>query len=330
MLSKVIRRIILLTVVSACGLAGLQASCGSSSCPIETLSLESRNKGWFRVGYEFEYIDQDQLMEGTKKAHAHGGHSHHDEVYTVNRIHRLTGSYGFTDRLSADVTLPFVSRSHQHVHHHHGQDITDTWSFDGLGDLGVTGRYTLLKPMSWPELSLIAGVEFPTGKDEVANDGGAHAEPGITPGSKSYDVSSGLGLHKSFQAKTLSGQTATLPVFLVSTYRWNGKGEEDYRIGDVWTTNLGMNYPLASRLALLTQLNVLIKAHDGEGKTSEEVEKTGGEFVYVSPGLQYRIAGGLYASALVQIPVHQRVNETQLTSDYNYMFNLFYQFRKAE
>lgn len=330
MLSKFIRQIILLAAASACGLVQLQASCGSASCPIETLNSESRNKGWFRLGYEFEYIDQDQPRIKTREARVGEIHGHHDEVYTVNRIHRVTASHGFTDRLSADVVLPFISRSHQHVHHHHGTDITDTWSFDGLGDLAVTGRYSLLKPASWPELSLIAGVEFPTGKDEVTNGNGDHAEPSITPGSKSYDVSSGLGLHKAFHAKTLSGLTATLPVFLTSTYRWNGKGEEDYRIGDVWTTNAGLSYPVFSRLSALAQVNCLVKARDGKGKTYEEVQKTGGEFVYATPGLQYRIAGGLYALALVQIPVHQRVNQIQLTSDYNYMFNLFYQFKKAE
>jgi len=56
------------------------------------------------------------------------------------------------------------------------------------------------------------------------------------------------------------------------------------------------------------------------------VGKTGGEYVYYSPGLQVRW-GDWEWSNLVQIPIYQRVNQIQLTSDYNLLTNLSYKFR---
>jgi hypothetical protein len=213
-----------------------RASCGSASCPIETLGVESREKGWLRLGYEFEYIDQDQPRIGTHDADVGEIRGHHDEVYTVNRTHRLTASYAFTDRLSADAILPFISRSHSHIHHHGGDDIPETWNFDGLGDASLMGRYVFLKPesASRPSLGILTGVELPTGKHEVKNEDGDLAEPGITPGSGSTDWIMGLTSNQSLPGRTLAGEYATLPLFFTVTYKANGRGEDNYRLGDVY------------------------------------------------------------------------------------------------
>lgn len=46
------------------------ASCGSATCPFDTRSSFVSEKGLMRLGYEFEYIDQDQPRIGTNKASA--------------------------------------------------------------------------------------------------------------------------------------------------------------------------------------------------------------------------------------------------------------------
>jgi hypothetical protein len=131
-----------------------------------------------------------------------------------------------------------------------------------------------------------------------------------------------------FTAKTLSGLAAALPVFFTTHYRWNGRGHDDYRLGDGWTLNAGLSYPLTSRLAALGQVNAFVRGRDGQGKTHEEVGKTGGEFVYAAPRPQFELAPGVFAAALAQLPLYRRVNQIQLTYAAAYWFTLFHKFHR--
>jgi hypothetical protein len=305
-----------------------QASCGSASCPLDTRSSFVSGKGLVRLGYEFEFIDQDQPRIGRHKARVGEITGHHDEQRTINRIQRFTGSWGVTDRLSLDLGLPLVSRSHRHIHNHHGTPIPQGWDFTGLGDLSVQTRYAFFKPdeSRHPTVSVILGAEFPTGQDEEHNDAGDHAEPGITPGSGSYDGIIGLASLQHFSVPTLTTEYALMPLFVSLTFKANGEGHDDYRLGSQLSANMGTTYPVYSWLGLIGQLNFLLKGKDDAGLTHEEVEKTGGEYLYASPGVQLRW-GSWEWSSVIQIPVRQRVNNIQLTSDYNVLSSLHYKFQ---
>lgn len=313
------------------GISQSWASCGSATCPLDARSAFVSEKGLVRVGYEFEYIDQNQPMIGSKKASVGEMSGHHDEQRTINRIHRFLGTYGVTGRLSVDLALPVISRSHRHVHNHHGgtEIIPAGWDFFDVGDLSVQSRVALFKPTeaARPTLFGIFGVEFPTGKSHITNAEGDEAEPGITPGSDSYDFTLGAASLQHFSVPAWGGHSALLPLFLSADYRFNGKGHEGYRIGNVFTVNLGARYPVFEWLGILSQLNLVVNERDDRGMTSEAVGKTGGERLYYSPGLQWRLAGAWEWSTLVQIPLYQRVNQIQLTSDYNVLSSVNYRFR---
>ena len=305
------------------------ASCGAASCPLDTTSHESRPPGWMRVGYQWEYIDQDEHRLGRRNASFGEVRGHHDEASTINRLQRLSAAAGLTDRLSVEAQLPIISRSHAHIHHHQGKDLLERWSVTGVGDLALLARYAFWKPTSpaWPTLSALLGGEFPTGTHHAKNDDGDEAEPPIQPGSNSYDLILGASSLQTFTAPTLTGHAARLPLFTSVQGQFNGSGNDDYRVGDTLTVNVGTSYPLTSWLGLTTQLNVLIKDRDGIGQTGEEVQKTGGEFVYVSPGVEWRPTDQWRAFALVQLPIYQRVNSLQVVSDYNVLVGLEYRFR---
>ncbi len=307
----------------------LHASCGAASCPIDTLSLDRGGAGWVRIGYDFEYIKQNQPRIGSAKASVGEIPGDHDEVYTVNRVHRLNASIGLTDRLSVDVLLPFVSRSHQHIDNESGSPELETWDLHGLGDLTVQARYAFFKPetVTRPTLSAILGGKFLTGAHHETNEDGTEAEPGVQPGTGSYDLILGGSSLQSFSVPMIGGAYGVLPVFTSLTYQWNGKGNENYRLGNTLLVNLGTAYPLAQRLSLLAQVNARVRERDDAGDTTEQVERTGGEFVYVSPGLEVRLGEAWTATALIQVPVYQRVNVIQLTSDYNVIGSFSYRFK---
>ncbi len=109
--------------------------------------------------------------------------------------------------------------------------------------------------------------------------------------------------------------------------QFNGAGTDDYRLGDTLNVNLGTSYPLSPKLGLLTQLNFLVRDRDGIGRTTQEVQKTGGELLYFSPGIEFRPSDSWRAFALVQIPVYQRVNSIQVVSDYNVLVGASYRFQ---
>ncbi len=305
------------------------ASCGSASCPVDTSGERRQGKGWVEMGYQFEHIEQDQHRIGTRAAALGEIRGHHDEEFTVNRIHRFLGSVGLTDRLGVDLQVPFVSRSHAHIHHHGDEDILEAWDIQGWGDLAARVKYAFWVPESrrLPTLSAILGGEFPTGTRGEKNDDGDIAEAGIQPGSNSYDLILGLSSRQEFSVPMLRGGYGTLPVFSSVIGQLNGPGTDNYRLGDTLQVNLGTSYPLTKRFGLLGQVNFLLKDLDDKGRTGEEIQKTGGEFLYFSPGLEFRPAENWRAFALIQLPVYRRVNSIQLVSDYNVLFGASYRFK---
>ncbi len=323
---------IVFIILAAVTLAGLplpaQASCGCASCPADTSSWGDRKAGDVELGYQFEYIDQDQHWIGRHSAAFREIRGHHDEEFTVSRAHRFSASAELTDRLGVDFKLPFVNRSHSHIHRHQGADILESWDLSGLGDLAMTVRYDFWKPGNrrLPTLTAIAGGEFPTGAYNEKNADGDIAELGIQPGSHSTDLILGLASRQMFQAKRLTDGYGPLPFFLSAIGQINGDGTDDYRLGHTLQITLGTSYPVIPKVGLLGQINLLLRDRDGKGSTGEEIQKTGGEFLYFSHGLEFRPNENWRIYGLAQIPVYQRVNLIQTVSDYNLLFGATYRF----
>ena len=256
------------------------AGCGAASCPVQT-DWGSTQEGWIELGYQFEYIDQQGYHIGARDAAFRELRGHENEKFTLNKIHRLNASIGLNDRFSVNLRLPYISRAHEHIAHHEEEerDELQAWELDGLGDLSVITRYAFWKPKSsqWPALSTILGAEFPTGNHRGKNAEGFEAELPIQPGSGSYDLILGLSSHQEFSVPMLRGGHGILPVFSSVVGQLNGRGNNDYRLGDTLQINLGASYPLTQRLGLITQFNCLLRDHDAQGHTDAEIQKTGGE-----------------------------------------------------
>lgn len=306
-----------------------QASCGSGSCPHDTGSWAQTEEGEVRLSYQFDYSDQDEHRIGTRAGAFREIRGHHDEEYTVSRVHRLSAAVGLNDWLTMELRAPFVSRSHSHIHRHGGADILDQWDFSGIGDLSILTRACVFKPThpKQPVVSLIVGGELPTGSHHEKGVGSGVAELGVQPGSGSLDAILGFSTLQKFTARMLGGGYGTLPVFTSVIGQLNGPGDDEYRLGDTLQINIGMSYPITHSTGLLTQLNFLLRDRDGKGTTGEEIQKTGGEALYFSPGLEFRPHDDWRLFTTVQIPIYERVNLIQTVSDYNVLFGLSYRFQ---
>jgi hypothetical protein len=316
--------------------AALWASCGSTSCPIETRALNLLEPREWTLDLSFQYIDQDRPRIGTRSAAVGEIASEHDEVRTVNRTAIATLRYAPSQRFQVGLTFPWVSRFHEHVEPavpgaggeegkhggSHGEAGPERWSLQGAGDLALEAQ---ARVWSRGRTSLWAtgAVELPTGAADLDNGEGEVAEPPLQPGSDSTDWTAGLSLRGSAVRDTaLSGplgHATAIPWFATLTYRRNGDGRQGYRLGEEWQANAGGAYPLARGLDLLFQLNARRRGEDAAGETGEDVRFTGGTFLFASPGLRVGLGGRWAEYAFVQIPVYQDVHLLQLTARANWL-----------
>ena len=294
--------------------AALFANCGSATCPMDPQSLNLPLPRQFTLDFSFQYIDQDQVRIGTHKGFVGEIPSTHDEIRTVNRGIGFLANYATSDRFVLSAFVPFVSRYHEHLEEANAQ--LETWNFRDLGDIAVSGRYRLGTKV-WTTL----GVKFPTGAQRPTNSEGEAAEVTLAPGSGSVDVLGGFVFQTQVPVPSLShgllGNASVMPFFAGATYRRNGRGTESYRMGDELLVNAGLNYPLFTKLQLIAQVNADFRGKDSVGDTGEDPNHTGRTSIYLSPGVRVGLPGGIAAYWVVQVPVYQRVNGIQLTSDYN-------------
>lgn len=323
------------------------ASCGQAVCSLEPRLTEqaSVGRGRLRFTFETEYIEQDQPWT---RFHAvdvgEVPRSDHDEVETTNVNWRWIAEIGVTDTWSVGLHLPLLYREHLHlasVHHldigsgaHNGEEpgdggdaaddgtvtigdatgVPERWTFARLGDMRLTASHTT-RPAADTEIVLYAGLELPTGETSVRNGAGEEAEITLQPGSGSIDPLFGASIRHRF--RLASG--TVLPAALGVHVRTEGSdGKFGYRPGTEVLAGAGARYPLFDRLQPALQVNFRYRDRDHVGDAPGVHKKdTGGEALYISPGVWIGLTDRIDANAYVQVPVFQRVNGVQLVSRWN-------------
>lgn len=283
------------------------ASCGAAFCMVNT--------GWHTQGawtepgarfdLRFEYIDQDQPRAGSRRVGVGEISQHHDEIRTINRNWLAALDYGFSPEWGVSATLPLIDRDHAHIHNHMGAQLHDAWSFREAGDLRVLAR------RQWTAESAEAqrldffgarfGLKLPTGERDVQNASGELAERSLQPGTGTTDLLLGayfrrvLGTGSSWFADAL-GQKAL-------------EARDGFRPGAQLGVDLGY-----ARGMLMVQLNYLHRWRDRGSEA--EPGSSGGDFLFVSPGLSAALTDAVQVYGFLQLPLYQHVNGVQLTADW--------------
>ena len=293
-------------------------SCGSSSCPLYISN--SLSKGYFSLGFSYEYIYQNQVYVGSNKSFVGAIPEHHDEVSTLNQVTALTLGYAVFDFLRFDFALPFIHREHSHIHNHHGEQLWEYWNYTGIGDAVIAGSFSFINgDDNSLNLNLNAGVKLPTGITDIKNNEGEEAEVTIQPGSGSTDLIVGAAFTNNLLSlPTMSGNKfSSLPLALIVNYKLNGKGTDDYKFGNEFQIHLSTAYRLVEKISLLLQVNARFQEHSDVGITGEPEENTGGKWIFISPGLKFYLSDDISLYGYFQLPVYQNVNGIQQTAPYN-------------
>jgi hypothetical protein len=257
----------------------------------------------------YEYIHQNQPRSGNANIAVGQIPHHHDEVSTVNRNLLATYSHTFNSQWGMSMTAPIVDRDHLHIHNHRGEQLPERWNFRELGDVRVVGRYQLpyvgdpLKPST---TGVTFGLKLPTGRTNIANEGGDVAERSLQPGTGTTDAIIGAYYHQ----KLSQWNSAW---FAQTQYQHALNSHDGFKPGDQFGIDVGYRHGLTDKLGALVQLNFLVKRRDNGAQA--EPEDSGGRFVSVSPGLSYAISDRVQVYGFFQKPVYQHVNGVQLTAN---------------
>jgi hypothetical protein len=290
------------------------ASCGAAFCMVNTnwnMQGFAPEPG-LRLDLRFEYIDQDQPRAGSNKVAFGQISRHHDERRTINRNYLATFDYTFNADWGVAGTVPFVDRSHDHIHNHGGAQILDHWDFRELGDVSVLARRQWMSENpNAPTISFYGvnfGVKAPTGDFDVRNAQGALAERSLQPGSGTTDLLLG-----GFYSQVLPAHASSW--FVQALWRGPLNTRDDYKPGQRVSLDVGYRYEATDRLGLMLQLNALHRSRDKGAQA--EPEDTGGKFVFVSPGVSFAFTKAVQAYAFFHKPVYQYVNGVQITADWS-------------
>ncbi|MBI3561608.1 MAG: hypothetical protein HY080_07840 [Gammaproteobacteria bacterium] len=305
--------VVLIGVCFTAFAASVHASCGSASCslstPIDSLGITA-NHGW-QADLRYEYINQDDLRAGTHTVGVGAIPQDHNEVYTKNNNVLATLDYSADNRWGVSIQLPYLQREHYHIQNTGGVPIDERWNFSALGDIRVLGRVILDNTMATRgQTGLQLGVKLPTGKINQTNAAGEVAERSLQPGTGTTDLLAGY-----FDSRDMAWLDSTGRGFLQAQLQSALNDHAAYRPGTQYHFNIGMVFRPHADVSPIVQLNALSKGRD-RGDNAEP-DASGGEYLWLSPGLNLQLSHSTRTYGYVQLPLYQRVNGMQLTSKWN-------------
>ena len=288
-----------------------QANCGAEFCSLNTdWDIQGvTNKPGVRLDVRAEYINLDQLRQGSHKTKPAGELDEHDELRTINRNYLATLDWNINPTWGVTLKVPLVDRTHKHVHNEDDgfggvEPELEKWDFSGLDDIQAVGRYRFYADNK-QNAGIRFGLQLPTGSINKNNDEGEVAERTLQLGTGSVDSLLGAYYNR---------HDGNLGWFVQGMWQQSVHQRDNYKPGRKLSADVGMSYSVTPNFSLLLQLNAQHKSRDS-GANAEPAD-SGGHSFSVSPGVSYRVTGHTRIYGFVQKPLVQYVNGTQLKPDW--------------
>jgi hypothetical protein len=273
------------------------------------------------------YTVLDQVYQGTSEKTNPGAKETH---WTTE----LTGFYGITPEFMIMGVVPFKKgRTSGEADMTATPPVLDTamaGDASGLGDVAVLGRYTFLKteaPEATDVLAAVFGVKFSTGKtDARTSDGMNYLDSHLQPGTGSTDYLLGLSYSHALQRFSLSAN-------LLGTVPTEGKfGDTKHKFGNALNYDLTGKYRIAPEAFTPTKPQVFAALGiNGEvrGRETEDgvtVPDSGGNTIYLSPGVQLVVAPHWIMDLSYQHAIYHNLYGTQLGETFKVITGVTYLF----
>lgn len=307
--------------LSALAWVGQAQACATCGCTLskDWLGPQLGSVSGWGVGVSYDFLDQNQMRTGRSnidQATAETilnppGHTGNEvELQTLSRVTTFSVDYNTAD-WGVSVQVPFVNRYHTTL-----QDGTRAGynfnQFDALGDARVLVKIGLSAIGLAADASsgVIAGVKLPTAPTDEPFNGpaGGTVDPSLQPGTGSTDLLLG-GFYSDGWNK--------LGWFAQGLWQHAFASQAGYRPGDAITVNVGARYAdMGQAVVPLFQVNYVHRNVDVGNLVNimwNGGPITGGDLLYLAPGVSASLGAGFSAYGYVQFPVYQDVNGVQLT-----------------
>ena len=280
---------------------------------IEVFAAETLFQQGWRVSESYLYKRKGNLYHGSSHTR-----DSQDRLFEEQRF--VTGiDYGLFGGITLSTLIPVVyKRQEQRV-----GGKKDTLEAFGLGDIAFLTKYRIFKH-DWERsafhLSLIGGVEIPSGKKNADEDG-KRLPPALQPGSGSWDpitaISANLDLNR-FRYDAL--------LFT----KVNTTGSQDFNEGDFFVVELDAAYrflhtkypgPTAS-----AKIGAQWRHEERDKIDGHTVNNSGSDEILLRPGVTWHPIPSVDIKLSVDIPVYRDFNGTQLGLDLRIFFAFGFRF----
>ncbi len=192
----------------------------------------------------------------------------------------------------------------------------------GFGDATLLVKWRFLKRdrgRGGVQLSFQGGVKTPTGRGDARDSSnGQLLSPPLQRGTGSWDPTADF---------IASYVTPSARWFFTASVGVSRSTEaNDFELGDRFRYDAMVKTRISSLRSrdvfLLLELNGRWQGHSRAG--DQEVDSSGGNLLYLSPGIQYLLRPNFVVEAGVQLPAVRYLNGTQLAPSINVLFGLRY------
>ncbi len=261
------------------------------------------------------YTLLDQLYQGSSKIA-------NDGTQEVHWTTELTGFYGITPEFMVLMVLPYKDGR--------TNEAMGSGGASGLGDIALLGRYTFVKSETADATTVmagLAGVKFATGSTNAkTSDGMGYLDSHMQPGTGSTDYLLGLSYSHSLSRFSVSAN-------MLGTIATEGKfGPTKHEFGNALNYDVTGKYRVVpeafdpARTQVFAALGINGEVRQQEKEDGVAVPDSGGNTVYLSPGLQLVIAAHWVADLSCQYAIYHNLKGMQLGETYKVVSGITYLF----
>jgi len=229
--------------------------------------------------------------------------------------------YSISDYLAVDALFSYVFQSRK-VQFQENTTVAET---NGLGDALLMFKLVLSGLFNQPlDLQIGAGPKIPLGKSDITDERGITYAADMQPGSGSWDFLTWT--YGSWQP----GNRPSASVTARFVARLNGVNKEylstgTYQFGTSIQAYLGYAEQFfLGKLLLSPSLQVQYRQALEDRISGVELLNTGGQWLYLVPGLSWHIRPELILNLYPEIPFYSRVNGIQLSPTFRFQAGIYF------
>lgn len=305
---------IFLSLAAASAIVPLAASAQTCSCAavplVGSMQTVSPNEGEWFVGTTYEFHEISDLVAGSSTIPDTTGRDRTSAAMV------LEASRGLTDKWSISVLASAI----EHERAVGGSSVTTS----GQGDSVIVAKYSPRRISLYSDsaLSFAFGRRIATGADDVTQRRIAVAE----------DLQPSTGADGSiasfYWARAMNDSTGK-QIYASASYADNGDNDRAYEFGDVLVLAVGGTIETQSSWGY--SLGLSYRNSKRDRRALSDIPNTGGEWVDLSAGFQYRITESVGIGLGARFPIARDLNdELQFTTKFAVSASVSYVFGNTQ